>query len=180
MANRPPRWIKTPAQIALDRSEIAKRYTAKGKRSVRGAWLAAIRMAELTRWLDHVNGAGAELDPNDKRSETIIRVFVHHLMVLREGSRRASSWMKVYCPWLSLRSQEMLISEASHCTIHWTADRIAWKLGIRDALRTELKLTTIGAIDFSKEQRKARDRARRAEAEKARRAARKADRVPTI
>lgn len=180
MANRPPRWIKTPAQIALDRSEIAKRYAAKGKRTVRGAWFAAIRLKELTRWLDHVNGAGIELDPDERNSETIVRVFVHHLIVLKDGARRASDWMALYAPSLSLRSREMLISEASHCAIYWTADKLAWKLGIRDALRTELKLTTIGAIDCNKDQRKARDRKRRAEAERARRAAAKANRVPTI
>lgn len=175
-----PKWIKTQAQIDLDRREIGKRYSKRGKQSLRGAWFAAIRLAELTRWLDHVNGAGAELDPDDSRSETIIRVFVHHLVVLRDGSRRAAAWMETYSPWLSLRSREALISEASHCTIHWCADKLAWKLGIRDATRTELMFTSIGAIDCNKEQRKARDRARRAQAERNRRAARKAKSVPTI
>jgi hypothetical protein len=175
-----PRWIKTPAQIQLERREIAKRYRKRGKPSLRGAWLAAIRIAELTRWLDLTNGAGTELDPDDKASETIIRVFVHHLVVLKDGTRRASDWLMLYAPWLTLRSREALISEAAHCTIHWTADRLAWKIGLRDELRTELKITTIGAIDCSKEQRRARDRVRRAQAEKDRRAARKASTVPTI
>jgi hypothetical protein len=176
-----PRWTKTAAQIALTRSEIAKRYAARGKTpTVRGAWLASIRLAELTRWLHHVHGAGIELDQDDPSSEQITRIFVHHLIVLKDGSRRAAEWMATYCPWFTLRSREALITEATHCTIHWTADRLAWKIGLKDALRTELKITTIGAIDMSKEQRKARDKARRAEAEKARRVARKAARVPTI
>jgi hypothetical protein len=180
MANRPPRWIKTPAQIALDRRERARRYKARGKPTVRGAWLAAIRLAELTRWLDHINGAGVELDPHDRNSETIVRVFVHHFVGLKDGSRRAADWMATYCPWFTLRSRESLITEACHCTIHWTADRLAWKLGVRDALRTELELTTIGAIDVTKAQRAQRRKAMQAAAQRALRAKRKADRVTTI
>lgn len=173
-----PRWIKTQAQVQLERREIAKRYRKRGKPSLRGAWLAAIRIAELTRWLDLTNGAGTELDPDDKASETIIRVFVHHLVVLKDGTRRASDWLMLYAPWLTLRSREALISEAAHCTIHWTADRLAWKLGIRDAIRTELEFTTIGAIDCSKEQRAKRRKAMQAAAQRTLRAKRKAASPP--
>lgn len=174
MANhRPPRWVKTPAQIALERREIAKRYAAGGTKTVRGAWFAAIRLAELTRWLEHTFGAGVELEPEDKRSETIIRVFVHHLIVLKDGPRRASDWMRLYCPWLALRSRETLISEASHCTIHFKARTLGWKLKLTDDLRVALAITTISPIDVSDDELQARRKAKRAALMRAARAARK-------
>ncbi len=137
--------------------------------------MAAIRLAELSRWLDDTHGAGTELEP-DSHSETIARIFVHHLVILADGRRRAAEWMAIYCPWISIRSREAMISEANHCPIKWTADKLAWKISLKDAKRTELKITTIGAIDVSKEQRAARRKAQQAELQRALRAKRKAER----
>src|ERR1041385_8510781 len=73
--------------------------------------------------------------------------------------------------------RERLITEVVQCPLKWAADRLAWKLRLTDAKRTELKITTIGAIDCSKDQRQARRRKAKAAREKSRRAA---NRVPTI
>lgn len=175
MVNRRP----TPELEAARHREIKRRYEHHAKVSKRSRVMAAIRLAELSRWSDHEHGAGTELEPNE-RSELIARIFTHHLVMLADGNRRAAQWLATYTPWITLRSRETMISEANHCTIMWSADTLAWKIGLKDALRTALKITTIGAIDFSKEQRKARDRKRRAERERNRRAAIKENRVPTI
>lgn len=141
--------------------------------------MAAIRIAELMRWLEDTFGAGVELEPS-AQAETIIRIFAHHFLCLPSGPRRLSDWYRTYCPWLALRDREYLISEATHCPLKWSADKLAWKLRLTDEQRGRLKITTIGAIDCNKDQRKERDRKRRAEREKARRAAKRATRVPTI
>ena len=132
--------------------------------------MAAIRLAELTRWMDDVFGAGVELDPST-RSEDIVRMFVHHFPPLRDGSRRAAEWVQIYAPWISLRDREHMITEASQCQIFWSADKLGWKLGLTDEQRSRLKITTIGAIGISKDMRAARRAAAKRERERQRRAA---------
>lgn len=175
MVNKRP----TPELVRARKWEIKRRYEHHPKVGKRSRGMAAIRIAELMRWLDDTHGAGVELEPCD-RSETIIRIFAHHFMSLPQGPRRLGVWYSRYCPWLQPRDQEYFISEATHCPLKWSADKLAWKLRLTDEQRTRLKITTIGAIDCNRDQRKARDKARRAQAERNRRAAKRATRVPTI
>jgi hypothetical protein len=175
MVNRRP----TPELIRARKWEIKRRYENHPKVGRRSRGMAAIRIAELMRWFDDEYGAGVEIEPND-RSELIVRIFAHHFMSLPQGPRRLSSWFDRYAPWLSLRDREYLISEATHCPLKWSADKLAWKIGLKDEQRAKLKITTIGAIDCNREQRKQRDRERRAQAERNRRAAKHTPRVPTI
>lgn len=169
----------SPKLVAAKKLEIKRRYEQHAKVSKRSRGMAAIRISELTRWMHDTIGAGVELEPNPQ-TETIIRIFAHHFISLPSGERRLSSWFDRYCPWLELRDREYLISEANHCPLKWSADKLAWKIRLTDAKRTELKITTIGAIDCNSDQRKARAKQRRAAREKVRRAAKRAARVPTI
>lgn len=166
----------TPELVAARHREISRRYARKSKVGKRTRSMAAIRIAELSRWLAQEIGAGTELEPSPW-SEGIARIFVHHLVVLTDGNRRASEWLHDYCPWISTRSRESLISEANYCPLKYSADTLAWKIRLTDAKRTELKITTIGAIDVGKADRAARRKRLKAEREKRRRAA---SRVPTI
>lgn len=141
--------------------------------------MAAIRLAELTRWLDDTHGAGVELEACEE-SIGLIRIMAHHMAGLPDMPRRVTAWLDRYAPWLSLASRERLISECAGCPLKWSADKLAWKIRLTDAQRSRLKIRTIGAIDCSKEQRAERQRQRRAEAERARRAAKRQARVPSI
>lgn len=141
--------------------------------------MAAIRIAELSRWLGDQIGSGVELEPS-QWSEGIARIFVHHFVVIADGNRRASEWLHDYCPWITARDREAMISEANHCPLKYSADTLAWKLRLTDAKRSELKITTIGAIDVGKDQRAARRKRLRAELMRKLRADRKANRVNTI
>ena len=163
----------SPQQIAARKWEIKRRYSRKAKVGKRTRSMAAIRLSELTRWLDDAYGAGVELEP-DATSETILRVFAHHLGGLPDAPRRITAWCDRYTPWLGLRSREILIREVVSCPIKYSADTLAWKIRLTDAKRTQLKITTIGAIDCNRDQRKARDKAKRAERERNRRAAKRA------
>lgn len=141
--------------------------------------MSAIRIAELSRWLADVAGAGTELQPCEW-SEGVARIFVHHFVVLSDGNRRAAEWLATYCPWIETRDREYMITEANHCPLKWSADKLAWKIRLTDAKRTELKITTVGAIDCNADQRKARRKRLRAELMRKLRADRKANRVNTI
>lgn len=167
MVNRRP----SPDLVAALKYEIAQRYRRKQAKYTnrnRSRGLAAIRLAELTRWLDDVNGAGVELEPGDI-SYRLVRIFAHHLGVLPDAPRRITSWIEVYSPWVSLRDRERLIREVLECPIKWSADKLAWKLRLSDAVRSRLKIKTIGAIDLTKAQRLARRKGKRAERDRQRR-----------
>jgi hypothetical protein len=159
--------------------EIKRRYERTPKVGKRSRPMAAIRIAELQRWLADVVGAGTELEPSNA-SEGVARIFVHHFVVLADGNRRAAQWLAAYCPWISLPDREYMITEANHCPLKWTADKLAWKIRLTDAKRAELKITTIGAIDCSRDERKARRERENAARQKALRAARRQDRVQHI
>lgn len=173
MPFKPP----SPRRLAALKYEIARRYERKAKVGKRSRGMAAIRISELMRWLDHSYGAGVQLAPC-QHSEMIVRVFTHHFMALPDGARRLTSWFDQYAPWLQLRDREYLIGEAIHCPLRWSADRLAWKIRLTDATRTKLKIKTIGAIDCNKQQRLARRKAKRADRQRLRRAAKRL--IPNI
>jgi hypothetical protein len=53
--------------------------------------------------------------------------------------------------------------------LRWTADKLGWRLGLRDADRTRLVIGTIGGIDVNKHARLARRKKRNKEAKAAKR-----------
>lgn len=138
--------------------------------------MAAIRIAELKRWLGDIAGNGVELDPS-KWSEDVARIFVHHFVVLADGNRRAAEWLATYCPWIETRDREYMITEANHCPLKWSADKLAWKIGLKDEQRTRLKIKTIGAVDCNADQRKERRKREHAERQRRLRAAKRAQHI---
>lgn len=162
---RPP----SPQRLAALKWEIKRRYERRAKVGKRSRSMAAIRLSQLTRWMHDVYGAGVELEPCD-HSVMIVRIFAHHLASLPDAGRRISSWIDRYAPWIEdTRDREYLIGEATSKPLKWSADRLAWKLRITEGTRARLNLTTIGAIDCTKEQREARRRHAKADRERRRR-----------
>jgi hypothetical protein len=175
MVNRRP----SPEQIVARKWEIKRRYDRQAKVGKRTRSMAAIRISEMQRLLGDVVGLGAELEPSDW-SASIARIFVHHFVVLADGNRKAADWLATYCPWIERRDREHMITEANHCPLKWSADRLAWKLRLTDAKRRELRIATIGAIDCNREQRAERRKRENAERQKAMRAAKRLARVHHI
>lgn len=160
--------------------EINRRYARKqGKVGKRSRPMAAIRLAELTRWLHDTHGAGAELEQGPEAIR-IAEIFAHHIAGLAKAERRIAEWISFYTPFIPPREREHLIANATGKPIHWSADKLGWKIKLTDEQRTRLKIRTIGAIGISREQRKERDRQRRAQAERDRRARKRSSTVPSI
>jgi len=166
----------TPEQIAARKWEIRRRYSTKAKVGKRTRSMAAIRLAEITKWYNDVHGAGAELEPCE-RSIEIARIFAHHMGGLPDAPRRIMAWVLSYAPWLEHIERERLISQVVQCPIKWSADKLAWRIRLTMEQRTRLKITTIGAIDCNREQRAQLRKAKQAELQKALRAKRKAERT---
>jgi hypothetical protein len=169
----------SPEVIRARRLEIKRRYSRDAKVGKRTRSMAAIRLAELTRWLDDQIGEGAELEPSEQSIATA-RLFAHHMGGLPDSARRITSWLGDRAPWIKGADRERLISEATSCPLKWSADKLAWKIGLTDAKRSELKIRTIGAIDCNADQRKARRKAKQAELQRALRASRRQARVNSI
>ena len=162
-----------PETVAHLKLEIKQRYDRlarqAAKRNGRSRGMAAIRLAELTRWLDEEYGQGVEL-PADQHSYMVTRIFAHHLGALNEAPGRIRFWVQTYAPWLKPRDLERLITETQDCPLRWSADKLGWKIKLTDEARTRLKIKTIGALGVSKEQRQARRRKAEAERQRNRRA----------
>jgi hypothetical protein len=169
MVNRRP----TPELIAARLWEIKRRYSRSAKVGKRTKSMAAIRLAELTRWYDDTHGAGVELKPGPDAIR-LAEIFAHHLAGLAKAEQRIAEWISFYAPSIPPRERQHLIANAMGKPIHWSADTLAWKIGLKDEQRTRLKITTIGAVDVSREQRAERRKQRRAELMRALRARRKA------
>ena len=58
------------------------------------------------------------------------------------------------------RPLDDLIADIAAHPIRWRADKLAHRVGLTDATRTRLGITTIGAIDVTREERAARRRER--------------------
>ena len=171
MVNRRP----SPEQLKALKLEIDFRYKRNARKVAkrnRSRGMAAIRLSELTRWLDDQYGQGVELEATQS-SYMIVRIFAHHLGALPDTARRITRWVDTYAPWISPRDLERLITEVIDCPLKWTADKLAWKIKLTDASRTRLRIRTIGAIDCNREQRELRRKARRKERDAARYQARR-------
>ena len=166
----------TPELITARKWEIKRRYSSKAKVGKRTRSMAAIRLAELKRWFDDQIGQGVELEAS-QWSEGIARIFVHHLVVLTDGTRKASEWLGTYCPWINTQDREYMITEANHCPLKWTADVLGWKIRLTDEQRSRLKIKTIGALGINKEQRQERRKREHVERQKRLRAAKRAQHI---
>jgi hypothetical protein len=159
----------TPDQVERRKREIAKRYARKASRSYtkKPRTDAALRARDLTKLYDDT--FSRMFVPETDHGLECARIMAHHLGGLRDAQRRISDWLATCTPWMPLPERERLISEVSENRLRWTADKLGWKLKLTDATRTRLGITTIGAHDFSKDQRKARRRAKQREYDKLRR-----------
>jgi hypothetical protein len=99
------------------------------------------------------------------------RISAHHIAHLGgDAQDHIVAWARMRCPWMAAGEAAAIAAEVMAHPVKWKADTLGWRLGLTDAQRTALKITTIGGIDVSeaerlerrKEKRRAADRARRA------------------
>lgn len=170
----------SPDVIKARQWEIKRRYERQaGKVTKRGRSMAAIRLSELTRWLHDTHGAGCELEPGPDAVK-LAEIFAHHMAALAKPEQRISEWINFYAPTIPPQERQRLIANAMGKPVHWSADKLAWKIRLTDEQRGRLKIRTIGAIDMNKEQRAERRRLAKVERERARRAAKRTASVPSI
>jgi hypothetical protein len=102
--------------------------------------------------------------PNAEAGRRAARVMVHHFGVERV---HAEHWLDLNAPWLTKRERDKLLRETPQT---WSARHLGRYLGLTDAVRHALRITTIAAANvtpaeaktLAKERKRERDRERRA------------------
>jgi hypothetical protein len=146
--------------IKAKHREIAIRYR-NGKKPVS---MAPLRCAELRRLF--VDRYGRVL-PDDDAGRDDARIMCHHLALMSGDQHiRMKSWLTVWTPWMSADEVASLIANVIAKPIRWRADPMAARLGLKEADRARLGITTIGAVDMTKAEREAARKAQKREAKR--------------
>lgn len=156
--------VRESAQQQAKHAEIARRYaSAKRKPS-----LLRLRVRDLMVLARSRHG---EQLPDSATGRAFAIIATQHLASLPgDPSRRIGSWLKAWCPWLSLGDADDMLVQCFTKPQRWTADALAWRLRLTAIDRAALRITTIGAVDQSKPQRATNRRNRARQREQARRA----------
>ena len=148
---------------------IARRYAwdeRRRKRDRRPCLITLLRLNQLERFFAYSYGRHL---PDDDSGRDDLLVVAHHLAQLGALERHLPAWARLWAPWLPEADCAALIARVLSKPLRWTADRLGWRIGLTDATRTLLKITTIGGIGCSKVQRAERREVRDAVAHRERR-----------
>jgi hypothetical protein len=141
---------------AARRAEIAQRYQRdKGER--RPVSRATLRIAELRRLFTKRYGL-VLTDDDAGRDDAFI--MCNHIAMRPDADRRIPAFLSLWCPWMAQDEARTFTAKIIAKPIRWRADKLAAKLQLTEDERRRHRITTIGAIDLTKEQRKARRRLR--------------------
>jgi hypothetical protein len=137
--------------------------------------IVTFRMAELFEYFNWLYGK-APL-PDDDVGRDDIKLMFQVLSTTSSADVRMFSVAVTWAPWLPPDELTALVADVTAHPRRFKADTIAARLGITDAIRTLLKLRTIGAIDKPAEVRAAE---RREQQRLAKEQKRRAAGIPTI
>lgn len=145
--------------------EIAVRYGQRKK----PISMAALRVGDINRFFVDKY---CHLLPEDDAGRDDARVMCHHLVLMSGDQRsRMTSWLTIWAPWMSAGEMANLISNVVAKPIRWRADKLAARLGLKEADRARLRITTVGAIDVTKAEREAARKDRKCQAKRVQRRA---------
>jgi hypothetical protein len=155
---------ETPAQQSRH-EEIAKRYRRPKRGSARPPTpMPKLRMGELEKlYLDRCG----DVLPDDDSGRHDLRLWADHAAQL--GVHYITGRARILAPWLTEDQLDCLIEHAGRGK-HWTKDDLGRELNLTNAVRTQLDIRTIGAVDRTKAQRAKDCKEREAAAARKRRA----------
>jgi hypothetical protein len=145
--------------------EIAIRYRKRRE----PVFMAPIRVAEINRFfIDKYQG----LLPDDDAGRDDARVMLDHLAMMSGNQpARMNAWLRLWAPWMPADEVTNLITNVIAKPIKRKADTLGARLGLREADRTRLRITTVGSVDVTKAEREAARRVRKRQAKQEKRRA---------
>lgn len=144
----------TTAASRRARAEERKLWRRRRPRAVS---LAALRMSDLNRLFQARYG---NYLPDDDCGRDDALIAAHHLGAMQRGPERIAAWLSARCPWMTAGEVSALVAGVEAKRLRWKADTLAARLNLTAAERRALKITTIGAIDETREERAAARAAR--------------------
>jgi hypothetical protein len=160
--------------IKAARAEIAARYRrekAAKKRDRLPANLACFRVRDLNGLFARRYGHTL---PDDDAARADVLIMAHHLAgaaLAGDPEVKIRRWLGLRAPWLAASEVAKIIGAVISSRKLWTADELAAELRLTATERADLSITTIGAIDMTKRQRRHFRKARKAFKEAQRRRA---------
>jgi hypothetical protein len=143
---------------SVKRADIKLRYEAAARERKREpVSIAALRLAELRRLF---LGRYGTVLPDDDAGRDDALIMANHLAKRPEAERRIPAWLSLWAPWMVAGEIAAITAKVIAKPVRWRADTLAARLGLTEDERRRLRITTIGAVDLTKEQRKARRKLR--------------------
>lgn len=137
----------------------------ENRRPIKRRLMTVLRTREVRRVLQQRYERHGGLIPDDDAGRDDLAILLSYVVEINpvDAIRRAAMLAREYAPWLSQDDAMHMAEHALRNPIRLSADDLAQRLGVTDAMRTELRLTTIGATDVSKAERAERRRQRNKE-----------------
>lgn len=124
-----------------------------------------LRLRELERFYAWRYGPTL---PDDAAGRKHLYIAAQHIAQGGALERHLRAWSSFWAPWLGDDECAEMVARVIARPMRWKADTLAWRIGLTDADRTRLKITTIGATDCNKaaraRRRKEQDAARHSRA----------------
>ena len=172
---RAPSRPLTGNEKAILRAETARRYAWHDKQRREAStlrFITLLRLNDLERlFADRYDGLYL---PDDDSGWDDLTIVAHHLAHFGGTTSRVVAriveWAAMWAPAFPTDKVTECATEVAANPMKWTADKLAWRLGLTMVTRTKLKITTIGAVDVKRKDRPAwlREYHRRAKEEKRR------------
>lgn len=141
-----------PEQVRRQERAAARK---KKRRRFGGPAIVTFRMAELFEFFNSPYGYGGAPLPDDDAGRDDIKLLFQVLSTTLDAAQRMVAVSRIWAPWLPPDELAALVADVVAHPRRFKADKIAARLGITAAIRADLKLRTIGAIDKPAEQRAA-------------------------
>lgn len=113
--------------------------------------LVGLRLNDLARLFRARYGT---VLPDDDAGRDDMLVALHHLVRLRGHTGQAERWLEVWAPWLGDEEISRVLADVTAEPEVWTADELAGRLRLTKQERTMLAITTIGAVDQTRAERR--------------------------
>lgn len=130
--------------------------------------LARVRCAQLNRFFHDRWGPTW---PDDDAGRDDLFIMLHHLQWRGVNGFGLVCWIRTTCPWMPEEEAENLIRRVHNHPRKWSASTLGERIGLTDASRTRLRITSISPCDVSRAERLERSRRRKAACRKAARRA---------
>jgi hypothetical protein len=142
------------ARPTNDDRVFARRYRRNKKRGRAPNSVVGLRMRDLETFFNDRYGPAL---PDDDAGRDELFIAANTLCWYADDpAPRIRAWAAQRAPWMREHDLDDMIDRIIARPLRWTADKLAQRLGLTDADRARLAISTIGSIDVSREQRLAR------------------------